>query len=987
MAHGIPGYVRRERLIAPLRATRLALLEAGAGFGKSVLAEQLREALGIASVYVHLGPADADPALLIGSLRRSLRVAGQSDLLAATETYTPERWMERLLDAIADRPEPLLLIFDDAHHLRSAEAAALIVRLAQGLAPPHRLLIATRSLTGPLGAIWPAGDATALDSAALAFTIAEAGELIRSRVGFELDGQELLDMVESTQGWATALVLAASAYEGGPAGRPVRGPGGLDLIASPVSAILEGLSAGDQSALIQLAHLPFVSTGLVCELVGDSDAFDRLVSLAVPLVHTFAGRWELPGPVAEHLASLEPVREATLLGAAEAYGRQGDPLGAITLLLSAGHHEQAAAYLGSMLPHRVEELGVDVVADIVQRLPERAVAAHPSVLLHLARVAETAHQGELRAATLQRAVELPGARADAAFGRELDAERARDLMWDERTRKAARELAQTVVADTAADELVAQARALDVLGRLGSWFSGGEPQPEAESLLERSAALARRIGHQTWAAQALLPLAMGVHFALCRYDRALAVLDEALDLTARNRYRAMVQSFRAELLIELGRFDEAQACLAEMRELGRWRREKWILAYASWGEANLASYRGERARTVQAVIDVDRHRDDWYGQQSGVEFLAQAADYLDRVGEHERAGERLAAARERMAGSEHHVLVYGTAVLARSGDPEAAEESIVELLANGELEPQERWPLVLLRAYAALRRGDDDAGRLAAQAFDTCLELGHPDGPLLRERTVAEMLLPIAAAAGSSAAAALLEGRGGVAIRVLGGFELRRAGRIVEALPGRLGIAVRAVAVAGGRMPSDELIELLWPEVEANTGRNRLRNLLPRVRSAAGDVLVRDGGVISVVPGAEIDAGAFARVARAALSASSAGEQRRAVILARAALERYGGELLPDERYEPWTEAPRERLRLLYLELLDLLAATAERERDLDEAIRLIERAIEAQPYDEERYQRLARLLAAAGRTGSARAVLSQARGVVGPAGESFSAG
>ena len=94
----------------------------------------------------------------------------------------------------------------------------------------------------------------------------------------------------------------------------------------------------------------------------------------------------------------------------------------------------------------------------------------------------------------------------------------------------------------------------------------------------------------------------------------------------------------------------------------------------------------------------------------------------------------------------------------------------------------------------------------------------------------------------------------------------------------------------------------------------------------------------------------------------------------RSATDRYRGDLLPGDRYEPWAAEPRERLRLRYLELLDLLAAQAEASGEADEAARLVQRAIGSEPYDEERYLRLAALFAEQGRSGSARAALRRAR-------------
>jgi len=96
---------------------------------------------------------------------------------------------------------------------------------------------------------------------------------------------------------------------------------------------------------------------------------------------------------------------------------------------------------------------------------------------------------------------------------------------------------------------------------------------------------------------------------------------------------------------------------------------------------------------------------------------------------------------------------------------------------------------------------------------------------------------------------------------------------------------------------------------------------------------------------------------------------------------------LPDDRYETWAAGARERLRMQFLELLDILADGAEQRAEIDEAARMLERALDTEPYDEQRYVRLARLLSAQGRAGSALAALRRARAALdelglGPSGE-----
>jgi DNA-binding SARP family transcriptional activator len=152
--------------------------------------------------------------------------------------------------------------------------------------------------------------------------------------------------------------------------------------------------------------------------------------------------------------------------------------------------------------------------------------------------------------------------------------------------------------------------------------------------------------------------------------------------------------------------------------------------------------------------------------------------------------------------------------------------------------------------------------------------------------------------------------------------------------------------------------------VGRESGRKRLRNTLNRLRRAVPDLVARDSDALVLGP-ADVDAQAFEAEAAAALGRSDAAAGR-------AALARYRGPLLPDDRYEDWAAGPRERLQRLFLALADGAAAAAEGAGEVDEALRWTERALEMEPYDEDRYLRAARLLAGQGRRGAALAVLKR---------------
>jgi DNA-binding SARP family transcriptional activator/ATP/maltotriose-dependent transcriptional regulator MalT len=990
--------VARSRLVAELTGSPVGVVEAAAGCGKSVLAGEYHAALGISCVWVPLGPPDDDPSVLVSSLRRGFRAAKLSDLYSALDGGDPEHWPDRFLDALTGLADPLLVVLDDAHHLPSRSAAALVMRIAKGIALPHRLLVTGRWIPDQLDLPGGVVGAASLGVADLAFTDDETAELAAHVLGREPAESEVRALAEATGGWASALILAARAMRedtyGG--GTPVPVPTSRGIIAALMDGVLRSLSPAQRDALFQLAHLPFLSPEITEALAsqagprtraGDQGMFEAMVDAGVPLLHTAMTRWEMPGPVTAYLTTLAPLSPQAAAAAAAIYRGDGNLPAAVRMLIDAGHSEQAVALLADLDPREAEDLGWAEIRNAVEALPAAVLRRHPRALLHLARTAETAYRMDMRRQALAQvagvAAQAAGGRlADPAVHREFLAEQARDLVWDERTRERARSLAEAVVAEATETEVVARARALDALGRLRSWWSGDGPHDDAAPLLEESARLARRLGHPVWAARALMPLAMGVHFGLCRYHRALAALDQALVLfPARGQYRATILAFRSTVLAELGSYAEAAASIAEMRQLAEAQAEEWLHAYVCWSEAELASYQGDRELTVRAVHAVLQHKAAWFDETPGVEFLAQAADFLDRVGEHAMATDYLNRARQRSSGFERVVRVYESAVLGRSGPPAEAEQVIAATLARPDLDPQERWPLLLLRAYAALRRGDPAAAELAAAAFETCLELGVPQAPVRRERAVCEALLPLAAQAGSVAAATLLGHGGKVSVRLLGGFEVRRGSQPLHPPPGRPATAIKAVVAAGGRMHAEELIEVLWPDAGPGQGRNRLKNLLSRLRASVGDVLIRDADSVLLAPGGESDAASFEAEARRALTALAAGDQLRAAMLARSAMDRYSGDLLPGDRYEPWAAEPRERLRLRYLELIDLLAARAEASGEADEAARLVQRAIDTEPYDEERYLKLAGLFAEQGRSGSAGAVLRRAKAMLGELG------
>ena len=147
----------------------------------------------------------------------------------------------------------------------------------------------------------------------------------------------------------------------------------------------------------------------------------------------------------------------------------------------------------------------------------------------------------------------------------------------------------------------------------------------------------------------------------------------------------------------------------------------------------------------------------------------------------------------------------------------------------------------------------------------------------------------------------------------------------------------------------EQVVEALWPHLDPDAGSANLRKAAHHARQFVGqpDAVVLRGGRVFLFPDRSVDCDAV-RFERAADDALASGD----AVACKSAAELYGGELLPEARYEPWTEAPRLRLRDKYLRLL----------RQAGE----LERLVHEDPTDEAAHLQLMREELAAGRRSSA---------------------
>jgi DNA-binding SARP family transcriptional activator len=158
-----------------------------------------------------------------------------------------------------------------------------------------------------------------------------------------------------------------------------------------------------------------------------------------------------------------------------------------------------------------------------------------------------------------------------------------------------------------------------------------------------------------------------------------------------------------------------------------------------------------------------------------------------------------------------------------------------------------------------------------------------------------------------------------VQVTMLGGFEVVVDGRSVPAVEWRrrhAAVLVKVLALAPGRrLHREQVIDAVWPDDSLEQAVPKLHKAAHFARKAtnAANAISLRADIVALFPGTQVtvDVDEFDKFARVALADGD-------VDAAGYALARYGGELVPDDRYEPWAQSRREQLRQRRLELLRL---------------------------------------------------------------------
>ncbi|WP_147447800.1 LuxR C-terminal-related transcriptional regulator [Solirubrobacter pauli] len=285
------GMVDRPRLTARLergRAEPVTLVCAPAGSGKTSLVASTVPAWPERVAWVSLEPSDNAPErfwnIVLVALERAGVAPPGSALaeLAAPLDRSEGVFAPLLVNALAELPEPVALVFDDLQYIRSRPCLAQLSSLLVHLPGAVRLVLIGRSEPPlPLHRLRLSGRLVEIRGRDLAFTEDEAAALLQAH-GLDLGPKLIRALRLRTEGWSAGLRLAALGLRGhaDPEAFVTQFAGDDRTVADYLLAeVLDQQPPPVRSFLLRTCLLDTVCGELADALTGAGDGADTLAAL------------------------------------------------------------------------------------------------------------------------------------------------------------------------------------------------------------------------------------------------------------------------------------------------------------------------------------------------------------------------------------------------------------------------------------------------------------------------------------------------------------------------------------------------------------------------------------------------------------------------------------------------------------------------------------------------------------------------------------
>ena len=216
--------VLRPRLIKSLSKAltcSLTLVSAPAGYGKTTLVSRWLGETNVPSAWVSLDEGDNDPIRFLEYFITALHKivpSIQLDLLGVLQEMQPapfEALVNIIINEIAERAAPLVLVLDDFHTIHAQPVLGIITYLLDHMPPQLHLVLLTR--TDPpllLSRLRVRSQLVDIRADQLRFSPEEIASFLNEVMGLKLPDDDITALEARTEGWIAGLQLAAISLQG-----------------------------------------------------------------------------------------------------------------------------------------------------------------------------------------------------------------------------------------------------------------------------------------------------------------------------------------------------------------------------------------------------------------------------------------------------------------------------------------------------------------------------------------------------------------------------------------------------------------------------------------------------------------------------------------------------------------------------------------------------------------------------------------------------
>lgn len=218
--------IQRRRLFKVLDRglhpnTRLTLVSAPAGYGKTTLLSSWIHDRGLPVAWLSLDKVDNDPIRFMRYLLSALKRENPEFELPSpsegqfSEDETQEQILILLINQISQSPNQTLLLLDDYHLIHSQAVHDRMGFLLENLPPQAQVFIATRADPPlPITRLRGRGQVNELRMEDLRFWAKEAESFLGIFPDLGLDSDDIKILTDRTEGWISGLQMAAVSLQG-----------------------------------------------------------------------------------------------------------------------------------------------------------------------------------------------------------------------------------------------------------------------------------------------------------------------------------------------------------------------------------------------------------------------------------------------------------------------------------------------------------------------------------------------------------------------------------------------------------------------------------------------------------------------------------------------------------------------------------------------------------------------------------------------------